>query len=129
MIPEKKELISFINDRKTAAAKFNVTEKTIINWMKKYDIYKPKKNYGCNKLNFEKAMEIRTLHKKGDSIKQLSSKYNVTFATISRIINNLIYIEKESKDTAQVTAIYNLENFNDQEVSSLVVKNPVGGTK
>lgn len=124
MIPDKDDLFPYVNDRKAAAKKFNVTEKTITNWMKKYEIYKPKQNYGCNKLNFEKALEIRKNHKQGESIKSLSSKYNVTFATISRIINNLIYVEKETKDTAKVSVVYNLQKTNADEEVSLVASTP-----
>jgi transposase len=107
MIPEKKELLPYVKKRKEAAEHFNVTERTIVNWMKKYNIYKPKKNYGCNKLNLEKAKEIRSLYKNGKKIKELSKKYKVTIATISRIINNIVYKENMEHDTADVTVIYN----------------------
>lgn len=118
MLPEKNDLIPFIKDRKEAAKKFNVTEKTIINWMKKYNLYKPRENFGCNKLNFKKASEIRLLYKQGESIKSLSLKYKVTFATISRVINNLIYVEKTNKDTATINVVYNFKKINDGEIDS-----------
>lgn len=128
MVPKKDDLIPYIKDRKSAAKKFNVTEKTIVNWMKKYDLYQPKKNYGCNKLNYEKAKEIRNLYNKGESIKFLSSKYKVTFATISRIVNNLIYIENKINDTATINVVYNLEKIND-ETKPLKANTVLGDTK
>jgi transposase len=106
MTPKKEDLTPYLNNRKEAAKKFGVTEKTITNWMKKHGIYKPKKNFGCNKLNFEKALEIRKLHKDGLKIKDLAKKYKVTFATISRIVNNLIYKDKNFKNTAVVNVVY-----------------------
>lgn len=108
MIPNKEDLIPYVYYRKEAAKKFGVTEKTIINWLKKYNLYKPIKNYGCNKLNLEKATEIRELNKNGDSIKKLSSEYNVTFATISRILNNKIY--KHDKNFSTINVSYNIKN-------------------
>lgn len=109
MIPSKEELIPFENKRKEAAKFYGVTEKTVINWMKKHGIYKAKENYGCGKLDMGKALEIRKLHKDGVSIKNLANKYQVTFATISRIINNLIY--REAHDTAVVNVVYNVDQF------------------
>lgn len=121
MIPTKESLIPYINNRKEAAKFFNVTEKTIINWMKKYEIYNPKKNYGCNKLNAEKAIEIRKLYENGCKIKEISKKYSVTFATISRIINNKIY--KEGNDLALINVIYNTSDVSESSLSGLVAVN------
>lgn len=105
MTPKKEDLIPFVNNRKEASKIFGVTEKTIVNWMKKYEIYHPKENYGCNKLNSQKAIEIRKLHLQGHTIKELAEKYEVTFATISRIIKNSIY--KQDIDTALISVVYN----------------------
>lgn len=106
MIPKKEELIKFSKNTKEAADKYQVTERTIINWMKKYKIYNPKLNYGCNKLDFDKAEQIRLLYQNNElKIKDLAKKFDVTNATISRIINNKIYKEKE-KDTAKISVIY-----------------------
>jgi transposase len=110
MIPSKDELLPYRESRKEAAKKFGVTEKTIINWLKKYNLYQPKPNYGCGKLDGKRATEIRKLHSEGASIKELSKKYDVTFATISRIIHNLIY--REEKGTAIVNVVYNLHITN-----------------
>lgn len=110
MIPDKKKLIKYKNNIKKAASFFKVTEKTIVNWFKKYNIYKPKKNYGCNKLNFKKALEIRDLHKNGLSLKDISKKYKVSVATISKIINNITYKEIKDTSTANVNVIYNTKN-------------------
>lgn len=107
MIPSKEELLPFKENRRDAAKFFDVSEKTIINWFKKYELYEPKKNYGCGKLNRQKAEEIRNLYTQGISMGELATKYQVTFATISRIIHNLIY--REGKDTAIVSVVYNLE--------------------
>lgn len=108
MVPNKEELLPYRENRKEAAKFFGVTEKTIVNWMKKHEIYKAKPNYGCGKLNGEKALEIRKLHSEGVSVKDIAKKYQVTFATISRIIHNLIY--REDKNTAIVSVVYNLES-------------------
>lgn len=121
MIPSKKDLVPYIENRKEAAKIFGVTEKTIINWMKKYDVYKAKENYGCGKLNMEKAKEIRKLYNNDVTIKELSLMYKVTFATISRIINNLIY--KESNDSAVVNVVYNVDQTNDISAVSFSGKN------
>jgi transcriptional regulator with XRE-family HTH domain len=53
------------------------------------------KNFGANKLNKEKAKKIRELYVSGKSIKDLSKKFNVTVASIGRIINNVTYKEEE----------------------------------
>jgi transposase len=108
MIPDKDDLILYKEDKKKASKVFKVTEKTIINWFKKYDLYEPKVNYGCGKLNMEKANEIRELRKKGMKIKDLAKKYKVTIATISRIINNKTY--NEEKNTAIINVVYKVEN-------------------
>lgn len=107
MIPSKEELLPFKENRKEAAKFFDVTEKTVINWLKKYGLYEPKENYGCGKLDRKKAEEIRDLHAQGISMGALAKKYKVTFATISRVVHNLIY--REGKDTAVVSVVYNLE--------------------
>ena len=98
------ELTPFINDRKSAAIHFGVSDKTISRWMKKLGLYLPKKNYGT-KLNLQKAQEIRVKYSNGSEIKDLAKEYEVTFSTISRIIDNISY--KTTKDTATVTVIYN----------------------
>jgi transposase len=106
MMPEKEELIKFLNNTKEAAEKYQVTERTIINWMKKYKIYNPKLNYGCNKLNFDKAEQIRLLYQSNKlKTKDLAKKFGVTITTISRIINNKIYKEKK-KNTATINVVY-----------------------
>ena len=121
MIPSKKDLFPYIENRKEAAKIFGVTEKTIINWMKKYEVYKAKENYGCGKLNMEKAKEIRKLYNNDVTIKELSLMYKVTFATISRVINNLIY--KETNDSAVVNVVYNVGQNNDVAGFNIPAKN------
>lgn len=109
MIRSKKDILPYVNNRKEAAKKFEVTEKTIVNWLKFHGLYEPKENYGCGKLNLEKALEIRKLYESGKKMKELASIYNVTFSTISRIIHNVIY--SESKNTATVNVIYNINAY------------------
>lgn len=116
MIPSKADLLPYVKNRKEAAKKFEVTEKTIINWLKKYDLYQPKPNYGCKKLNGQKVLEIRKLHSDGVSIKELAKKYKVTFATISRVIHNLTY--REEKYTAIVNVVYNHDVSSKNETSN-----------
>jgi len=108
MIPDKNDLLKYINDRKSASEKYEVSEKTIVNWMKKYGIYEPKPNYGSNKLDSEAAVEIRKLFNSGVEIKDIAEKYGVTFSSISRIVTNKTYVEK--KDFADVFVIYNINN-------------------
>jgi hypothetical protein len=109
VIPSKNDILPYVDNRKEAAKKFEVTEKTIVNWMKFHGLYKPKENYGCGKLNLEKACEIRKLYESGRKMKELASIYNVTFSTISRVIHNVIYAE--SKSTATVSVIYNINVY------------------
>jgi hypothetical protein len=123
MAPKKEDLIPHINNRKEAAKFFDVTEKTIVNWMKKYDLYSPKDNFGCNKLNFEKALKIRELYKNGAKIKDLSKSYNVTFATISRIIHNLIYKDNTKTNIALVNVVYNTNAPSENSLSDLSAAN------
>jgi transposase len=104
-IPPKEDLLPYVNNRKEAANVFNVTEKTIILWLIKYDLYKPKCNYGSNKLDIYKAREIRDHYKNGKSMKELAVDYDVTLSTISRIIHNINY--HEDKEVAEVHMIYN----------------------
>jgi transposase len=104
MKPLKSELQLFVSDYKSAAIHFKVSEKTVSRWMKIEGLHKAKENYGV-KLNLEKAREIRLKHSEGAKIKDLSSQYNVTFSTISRVIHNITY--PEIKETAKVKVIYN----------------------
>lgn len=106
MKPSIDDLKPFVKDRTKAAEKYNVSERTISRWMKSYDIYLPKSNYGV-KLDIQKAREIRTKYTSGILIKDLAEQYDVTFSAISRIINNVTYCE--SHDTAQVNVTYNIK--------------------
>lgn len=125
MIPTKDDLKPYLNNRKLACEKYNVSEKTIINWLKRYDLYEPRENYGCNKLNLDKAIEIRKLHKSGVKMKDLASQYKVTFATISRIVHNLIY--KEFKNTADISVVYNVTSLEQSYADLSGASNLSGG--
>ena len=106
MKPSKKELKPYIHDRKTAAKVFGVSEKTIIRWLKSYDLYEHG-HYGRGKLNAQKAIEIREKHQTGMSMKQLAEEYGVTFATISRVVHRITYRDAGGNSSANVTVVYN----------------------
>ena len=105
MKPSSEQLRPFVDDRKAGAEKFGVSVKTISRWMKDEGLYKPKNNYG-NKLNLDKAREIRKKHADGSEIKELANEYHVTFSTVSRIVQNITY--PEIKETAIVSVTYNI---------------------
>jgi len=104
MKPSKEDIIPYIHKRKEAAQKFEVSEKTILRWLKSYGIYEHGQ-YGRGKLNFEKAKEIRNKYKDGTSMKKLAQEYKVTFATISRVVRYITY--KEFTEEAIISVIYN----------------------
>lgn len=106
MIPSKEELSPYVKNRKEAATKFGVTERTIINWLVRHELYEPTKNFGCGKLSMEKAQEIRKLHKDGAAMKDLAEQYHVTVSSISRILHNINY--PELKQVADVSVVYNV---------------------
>lgn len=103
--PGFEELRTFRDNRKQAAAYFDVSERTIIRWLQYHNLYAPREGHG-RKLDLDKAREIRKKHSDGKTIKQLAREYNVTFSSISRIVQNINY--KEVRDTALVGVIYNL---------------------
>lgn len=107
MTPPLERIIPYVDNRKLCAETFGVSERTVIRWFQRHGLYEPKKNYGCGKLNRSKATEIRRLHTDGASIRELADSFGVTFAAVSRIINNLTY--REPKMHAHVTVIYNPE--------------------
>lgn len=106
MRPPKEKLEPFINDRQAAADKYHVSERTVSRWMEYYGILERKNNMGCNKLDMNKAHEIRVKRSEGMTMKQLAEEFGVTFSTISRILHNINYKEN-SKDTAQIRVVYN----------------------
>lgn len=83
------------------------------NFVPKLDIFSPKKlkqssekrkNWG-RKLNKIKARQIRAKHRNQKfSIRQLAQEYEVTFATISRILHNITYPDR---DFSKVYVIHN----------------------
>lgn len=104
MMPPLDNLLPYIKNRKIAAKKFGVSEKTIVRWLKYYDLYSPKPNYGPGKIGEYNAKIIRKKHAKGFSIKELAKEYEVTFSSISRIVNNLNY--SESRKDSKINVIY-----------------------
>lgn len=64
-----------------------------------------KKGAGVKKLSYEIACQIRALSAEGKSINQLAQQFEVTFASISRILHGVTY--PPHKETATVTVIYN----------------------
>lgn len=103
MKPSKEELLPYVGDnRKRIAEIFDVSERTVVRWLKEYGLFQ---RVGRGKLSLKKARLIRQEHHKGASIKELSSKYNVTFASISRVIHHITYPDR--KEFAKVSVIYN----------------------
>jgi transposase len=103
-MPSADELRQYVDNRRDAAEKFCVSEKTIMRWFVKCGLYEPKANFGCGKLNMNQAKEIRQLFKAGVSIKELANEYKVTPASIGRVVNNITY---KGSDVAEVSVIYN----------------------
>lgn len=92
MKPTKKQLLSYVGNFKSAAKKFDVSERTIRRWMKEHDIYEPKIGFGPSKLDKRKAAKIRKLDACGKYTQtELAKMFNVTQATIGRILNNIYY--------------------------------------
>jgi transposase len=102
MKPSKEELLVYAGDRKQIAEVFGVSDRTVVRWLKEYDLFE---RVGRGKLNLQKARQIRNEHQKGASMKELASKYNVTFASISRVVHGLTY--PEHKEFAKVSVVYN----------------------
>lgn len=105
MKPTKDEIETFNGNWVAIANHFGVSERTARRWLESYGLYHPKKNYGSHKLNSDVAKEIRARHtNEGLSIKDLAKEYEVTFATISRILHNFTYPDPS---TAKVSVTYN----------------------
>ena len=104
MKPSKEDLVPYIHDKKTATKIYNVSEKTVIRWLKSYNIYEHG-HYGRGKIGKENAITIRDKHIHGVSMKDLAQEYKVSFAAISRVIHGITY--KEIHDCASVSVVYN----------------------
>ncbi len=68
---------------------YNVSKSTISRLVKKFNLTRP--NYGSHKLSLDEANRIRELHDSGKTQQELAREYQVTQATIGRIINNIYY--------------------------------------
>jgi len=91
-IPPKEDLKVFANDLQKAAETYGKSERTIRRWLEKYNLYKPKKNFGARKLNIKKARKIRALYDTDQyTQKALGKMFGVTQSMIGRIVNNLAY--------------------------------------
>ena len=106
MKASKTDLLPYLNNRKEAAKKFGVCERTVVRWLISYDLYQARKNYGCRKLDIQKAKKIREKHKEGASLKELAKGYGVTFSSISRVVHGITYKEPPPEE-AKVTMVYN----------------------
>jgi len=103
MRPPRNKLTPYKGDRKKIAQDYGVSERTAIRWLDHYGLYKPRDNYGY-KLNMKKAREIRRLYREGTSMRDIAQRYDVTFASISRVVHGVTYKEKQ---VADVFVIYN----------------------
>lgn len=105
MKPSKEDLAPYVHDRKEAAKTFNVSEKTVMRWLKSYGMYEHG-HYGRGKIGKAKAVEIREKHKQGVPIKILAEQYQVSFAAISRVIHKITY-KDAGHDSASISVVYN----------------------
>lgn len=88
-IPSREELEGLINQfpLEKVAEIYNISERTVSRWIKRYDL--PKRSY---KLDLYKATKIRRLYfVDGLSLQEIAKLYNVTHTTIGRIVNDIIY--------------------------------------
>lgn len=84
---------------------FGVSERTARRWLKALDIYEPRKGYGPGKISDPDALDIRISKSDGESVKSLANRYNVSPATIYRIVAGQTH--RVIKETALVSVIYN----------------------
>lgn len=82
MKPKKSDIVNL--NREDISKKFNVSLKTAIRWQKEHDLYESK----IVRLDEDSVLNIRQGFEKGDSVKDLANKYNVSLSSIYRIINN-----------------------------------------
>lgn len=98
--PSKNQLVNL--SREEIAENFKVSDKTVVRWLKHYEMFEKK----GRKLDQAKAEKIRKKHQEGYSIKKLASEYQVTFSSISRVLNDITY--KSGKKTyADISVVYN----------------------
>lgn len=93
MRPSKLEFEQYNN--KTLAIKYLCSVRTIQRWRSKLCL--KREGWGPNKLNMEKACEIRYLYyqKKMTQV-FLAAAYGVSQAAIGRIVNNITYKEEKN---------------------------------
>jgi len=91
MKPTKNELLPYIADLGSAAKRFNKSERTVRRWLKEYELWVPRENYGPGKLK-EHAKAIRALDATGKYTQMnLAEMFGVTQAAIGRVLNNIYY--------------------------------------
>lgn len=96
---EKEELQALLAEysRQEIAEKCGVSASTVSRWIRKYNL--TRKNYGP-KLNFGNAQKIRAIYQSGQwNQEKLAIEFDVSQATISKIINNETYKTKGPKVT------------------------------
>jgi len=91
---ELKEMLSNFT-KEEIALNYNISQSTLSRLLKKHNL--TKEGYGANKLNFEKADEIRAFYKNNKTQKELSEMFGVSQPTIHKVVNNLIYKTNSSK--------------------------------
>jgi response regulator of citrate/malate metabolism len=90
MRPTKPELQPYEHDIKGAAKTFNITEQTVRRWLKYYNIYHPRNNYGPKHIHKNIISEIRKIARTDKyTQKELGSKFGLSQAMIGRIINEI----------------------------------------
>jgi len=90
MRPTKTDLQPYENDIKGATQTFHVTEQTVRRWLKHYNLYHPRTNYGPKHLHKSIINEIKKLARTDKyTQKELGSKFGLTQAMIGRIVNGI----------------------------------------
>jgi len=88
MKPTKETLYPFRKDIRNAANYFGVTEQTIRRWLKYYEIYEPKRNYGPNKLTAQDKIVIRKLYFSDKHTQQeIADKFEISQTMVGKIVN------------------------------------------
>jgi arginine repressor len=94
---ELKELLE-THTRQEILEEYRISQSTLSRWIKKHGLTKRK--YGPNKLNYANAQQIREIYHSGEwNQEDLSVAFDVSQATINKIINNHLYKQEGPKVT------------------------------